>query len=90
MKTFDIRRDRRDYDPAKLRTWVGVCTLTAAAYAAIVVFSPADHWEAQQPTVTATAPTMPPISSGLDPSVPPAAQALAGVAVDLVEPAPTF
>ncbi len=90
MKTSDIRRDRRDYDPAKLRTWVAVCTLTAAAYAAILVFSPSDHPQAQSPIATATTPATPPISSGPDPSLPSAAQALAGIAVETVEPAPTF
>ncbi len=92
MKTIDLRHDSRDNDPAKLRTWIGICTLTAGAYAAILLFSPGDQAQHEVVATMAmtTAPAVPPSASDPDPSVPLATQALAGVQADTTEPTPTF
>lgn len=89
MKTLPIRRDRRAFYPSKFGTWIGICVLTAAAYAAIVLFSPGDKLPEPHAAVTATAPAKPPIPSRPRSSAPfPAIKAPASAPVDTAEPVP--
>ena len=85
MKSSDHQRDN---DPAKLRTWVVICTLTAAAYAAILLFSPDEALQAQPQAASATAPAAASTPGSSQPSAAPVTAVPAGEPAGTVQPVP--